>query len=81
MFYVYVLLSNKDKKYYIGFTTDLKKRIKEHILGNVSATSYRRPLELVYYECYKERKIAQKRERQLKGGKAHITLINRLKSG
>jgi len=81
MFYVYVLKSNKDGKHYIGFATDLKNRFKKHILGKVKATSYRRPLELIYYECYKDRGIAQKRERQLKGGKAHIALIQRLKSG
>lgn len=80
MFYVYVLKSNKDEKHYIGFTVDLKNRFEEHILGKVNATSYRRPLELIYYECYQDRKIAQKRERQLKGGKAHVALIQRLKS-
>ncbi len=81
MFYVYVLKSQKDGKYYIGFSTDLKSRYKEHCDGKVRATFYRRPLILVYYEAYKNREIAQKRERQLKGGKAHIALIKRLKNG
>jgi len=81
MFYVYVLKSQKDGKYYIGFSTDLKSRYKEHCDGKVRATFYGRPLILVYYEAYKNREIAQKRERQLKGGKAHIALIKRLKNG
>ncbi len=81
MFYVYVLKSDKDGNHYIGFTMDLKKRYKEHCSGRVQSTFYRRPLELVYYECYKNRSIAQKRERQLKSGKAHIALINRLREG
>jgi putative endonuclease len=81
MFYVYVLQSLKDGKCYIGFTVDLKNRYKEHSLGLVKSTSYRRPLELIYYECYKSRRITQRRERQLKGGQAHIALMNRLKSG
>jgi len=81
MFYVYVLKSEKDKRHYIGFSTDLKKRFQEHILGKVRSTFYRRPLELIYYECYKSRKIAQKRELQLKGGQAHIALIKRLRGG
>ena len=81
MFYVYVLESKKDKRYYIGFTIDLKKRFEEHILGKVKATFYQRPLVLVYYECYKNRKIAQKREKQLKSGKAHIALMKRLREG
>lgn len=81
MFYVYVLQSKKDERHYIGFTIDLKNRFKEHSSGKVRATFYRRPLELVYYECYKNREIAQKRERQLKGGKAHIALVSRLREG
>jgi len=81
MFYVYVLKSEKDGKHYIGFTVDLKNRYNEHCLGEVRSTFYRRPLRLIYYECYENRKIAQKRERQLKGGKAHVALIKRLKLG
>ncbi len=81
MFYVYVLKSKKDGRHYIGFTVDLKNRYNEHCLGKVRATFYRRPLELIYYECYKSRKIAQKRERQLKGGEAHVALIKRLSEG
>ena len=29
VYYVYVLLSKKDKKFYIGFTRNLKRRIEE----------------------------------------------------
>jgi hypothetical protein len=29
MFYVYVLISLKDKKFYIGYTGNLKRRLKE----------------------------------------------------
>jgi len=78
MFYVYVLKSEKDGKHYIGFSIDLKTRYKQHCNGEVRSTFYRRPLTLVYYEAYQDRKIAQRRERQLKGGKAHIALIKRL---
>ena len=78
MFYVYVLKSKKDGKIYIGFTINLINRFREHRNGEVDCTKYRRPLELIYYEAYKNREIAQKRERQLKGGKAHIALRKRL---
>ncbi len=33
MFYVYILQSNKNKELYIGYTSDLRKRIKEHNQG------------------------------------------------
>jgi len=78
MFYVYVLKSRKDGRLYIGFTINLIKRFKEHRNGEVNCTKYRRPLELIYYEAYKNREIAKKRERQLKSGKAHAALKKRL---
>ena len=78
MFYVYVLKSKKDGKLYIGFTENLLKRFQEHTNGLVNCTKYRRPLELIYYEAYKTKEIARKREKQLKSGKAHIALKKRL---
>ncbi len=44
MHYVYVLLSKRDGKLYLGFTTDLKQRLKEHNGGKVQSTKPRRPL-------------------------------------
>jgi len=48
MFYVYVLKSKKDGKFYIGFTPNLRLRFQEHNDGEVKSTIYRRPLELIY---------------------------------
>ena len=62
MFYVYVLRSKKDGKLYIGFTSDLRSRLQTHREGEVTSTSYRRPLELIYYEAYKGRGVAKRRE-------------------
>lgn len=78
MYYVYALKSKKDNKLYIGSTSNLKKRLKEHNEGKVESTSYRRPLELIYYEAYKDEEIARKREKLLKKGKAHMELKKRL---
>ncbi len=78
MYYVYTLRSGKDDKLYIGSTSNLKKRLKEHKEGRVQSTSYRRPLELIYYEAYKEEGVARKREKLLKKGKAHMELRKRL---
>ncbi len=33
MFYVYILRSLKDGKLYTGFTSDLRRRVKEHFSG------------------------------------------------
>jgi len=78
MFYVYVLKSGKDNKLYVGSTSNLSRRIKEHNEGKVKSTSYRRPIELIYYEAYREEDIARKREHLLKSGKAHVELKKRL---
>jgi len=74
MYYVYVLLSLKDDKFYTGFTSDLKKRVSRHKEGKVTATKYRLPLKLVYYEACLERRDAIKREIYLKSawGKRYI---------
>lgn len=67
-YYIYILFSLKDKKLYIGFTTDLKVRLTNHAQGRVSATMYRRPLKLIYYEYFVSQKDAKSRERFLKSG-------------
>ncbi|MCX6766035.1 MAG: GIY-YIG nuclease family protein [Candidatus Moranbacteria bacterium] len=79
MFYVYLLKSRKDRRFYVGYSADLKLRIKEHNEGEVEATRHRRPLDLVYYESYKVKKAAQERERKLKHfGAAYYELLKRI---
>ncbi|MDP3957955.1 MAG: GIY-YIG nuclease family protein [bacterium] len=63
---VYVLYSKKDKKLYIGCTTDISKRLKRHDTGQVRATAHRRPLELVHTEVTESKTDAFNRERFLK---------------
>lgn len=62
MHYVYVLYSYKDKGLYTGFSSDLKLRIAQHQAGKVDSTKHRLPVELVYYEAYKDKRDATKRE-------------------
>lgn len=66
--FVYILFSLKDKKLYIGFTSDLTKRFQEHTRGEVLATKNRLSLLLIYYECFSDIKDAKSRERFLKSG-------------
>lgn len=68
MFYVYVLQSETDDGLYIGFSTDLRRRLKEHQAGKSFATSYRGPWRLIYYEAYLEEADAVGREEYLKSG-------------
>ena len=62
MYYTYVLRSKKDNKWYTGFTSDLRKRLKEHNDGKVHSTKNRGPFELIYYEGCINKKDAQVRE-------------------
>ena len=64
MFYVYVLTMNNGE-IYIGFSTNLKNRIKQHYENKVISTKNREP-KLVYYEAYMSKKDAMEREQKLK---------------
>ena len=74
MFYTYILISEKDDKFYVGYTDNLKRRIKQHNNGDVESTKYRRPLKLIYYEVCLNQKDAIHREKYLKTtyGKRYI---------
>ncbi|MFA6322655.1 MAG: GIY-YIG nuclease family protein [Candidatus Buchananbacteria bacterium] len=80
MYYTYVLKSEKDSKLYVGFSIDLKKRIKQHNKGLVSATKKRIPFKLIYYEACLDESDALKREKELKTGFGRAYLKRRIKN-
>ncbi|MCG2679362.1 MAG: GIY-YIG nuclease family protein [Kiritimatiellae bacterium] len=65
-------------RWYIGSTDDIRCRIREHEKGKVTATSYRRPFELVYFEACRSLSAARIREKQLKSGFGRGYLNRRL---
>jgi len=67
-YYTYVLESSKDGNLYIGWSDDLRERIKKHLKGEVKATKSRLPIELVYYEACLNKEKAIEREKSLKTG-------------
>jgi len=79
MYYVYVLLSLKDNKFYIGLTSDLKRRLKEHNSGNNTSTKSRLPFKLIYYEAHLSKADAMRRERYFKTTKGKSTLKQMLR--
>ena len=79
MYYVYLIFSLKINKFYIGFTSDLRNRIKEHNSNQVKSTTNKGPWKLVYYEAYLSEQDARKRELKLKNhGKGFQELKKRL---
>ena len=79
MYYIYVLQSEKDENFYVGYTWNLKKRLKLHNEGRVKSTKERRPIKLIYYEACLEQKDALKREKYLKSNYGKRYIKNRLK--
>jgi len=79
-FYVYVLKSDRDGKFYTGYTKNIKQRFEEHQKGRVKSTKDRRPLKLIYYEGCLSQQDATHREKYLKTFHGKMFLNNRLKS-
>ena len=77
--YVYVLESLKDQNWYTGYTSDLRKRLKEHNDGVTYSTKYRRPFKLIYFEGCLNAEDAKAREKYLKSGVGKRYIRNRLK--
>jgi len=79
-YYVYILKSQKDGKFYTGYTKNLKLRFEQHNNGEVSSTKDRRPLVLIYFEGCLNQQDATHREKYLKTHHGKMFLGNRLKS-
>ena len=68
IFVTYVLWSYKLQKRYVGSTSDLSRRLKEHNSGETPFTSRGCPWELIYQEEFQSNIEARKREIFLKSG-------------
>ena len=79
-YYIYILQSKKDNKFYTGYTKNLKLRFEQHNKGLVKSIKNRRPLKLIYYEACLNQQDATHREKYLKTYYGKMFLKNRLKS-
>lgn len=69
MYYVYLIRSEAfPEQKYVGFTTDLRKRISDHNAGKSIHTSKFKPWKLVSYHAFAEKRKAQEFEYYLKSG-------------
>ncbi len=80
MFYVYLLESiTTDNDYYLGSTTDLRRRLKEHNSDKGCITTKYKKWKLIYYEAYSTLELAREREKVLKRNRgSKRALYNRL---
>lgn len=78
-YYVHLLQSLKSKKWYTGYTNNLRKRFNEHQQNLSTYTRSRGPFQLIYYESCLNKYDALARETYLKSGMGRRYLRNRLK--
>lgn len=77
-YFVYILKSKSQDWYYIGYTKDLKDRLKRHNGGREKATQHRKPYKVVYLEEFETKTDAMRREKEIKsykGGNAFKKLL------
>lgn len=79
MFYVYVLKSVRNGKLYTGYSKDLKSRLRKHKTGGVHTTKRMGKVELIFYEAFKNKEDAKRRELYLKTTKGKRTMKLMLK--
>ncbi|MDP2638608.1 MAG: GIY-YIG nuclease family protein [Candidatus Azambacteria bacterium] len=65
-YYLYIIKSLAIKRFYIGITSNLEKRIKEHNAGKTKSAKPYIPWALVYKEIFPNKTLARKREIFLK---------------
>ncbi len=80
MGYVYIL-KNEKEKYYIGSTTDIKRRMKQHEEGHTPSTHRMGKLELVLLQKFKTLRDARYIELRLKKLKRHDYIDKIVKDG
>jgi len=77
MYYMYILENNNYSTWYIGYSSDLRKRIENHNNGKGGKTTKQgKSWKLIYYETYLNKEDAIGRETFLKSG-AGYRFINK----
>jgi putative endonuclease len=73
-YFVYILLSEKDNKFYVGSSANVERRFIEHNQGKNISTANRRPSKLIFYEAFPTKSDALRREHYFKTTKGKVTL-------
>ena len=74
MHYTYVLWSKKNKRFYIGYASDLKRRLSEHQENKSHTTSRMNNPKLIFYEGFISKEDALRREAYFKTAKGKKSL-------
>ncbi len=78
MYYTYILKSSKSQTFYVGYSSDVKKRLFEHNSGLSAATKPFIPWTLSFYAAFETEKLAKDFELYLKSGSGRAFSYKRL---
>ena len=81
MYKVYILYSRKLDRYYVGYTRDIDRRIKEHNRRKGKYTDGGIPWELVHIEEYETKASAMQREKYIKSQKSRAFIQSLISEG
>ena len=81
MYFVYILQSLSNSRFYVGHCEALIQRFQQHQRGWNKSTKGRSPWSMPYYETYMTRAEAVRRERELKAKKSVESLRRVIQRG
>ncbi len=81
MWFVYVLQSERNGRYYVGSRDNTARRLEEHNTGKTPATRYLVPWRIVYTQEFANRLEARQREMEIKRWKSRTYLERTLHLG
>jgi len=76
-YFVFGLINPNNKRSYVGITTDIKRRLREHLTAKLSHRNLN--FKPVLIEIFSNKKDTQRRENYLKSSKGKFTLRAMLK--
>jgi putative endonuclease len=79
-FFLYILQSQKDGRYYVGVTKNVESRLDQHNRGVGKSTRSGKPWLLIHTEEYSTRSEAARREKQIKKQKSRSYIETQIRS-
>ena len=76
MYTVYILYSKAIDRYYIGYSNNLERRIKEHNREKGKYTDRGIPWEIVYAKSFESKELAKQMEAYIKKRKSRLFIQN-----
>ena len=79
-YYTYILQSERDESFYVGYSSDPDSRLSKHNTSNKGYTSTKKPWRLVFVQSYESKSEAIKREKQIKKWKDRMMIRHLINS-